>query len=261
MLRINLLPPYIYEGAKRRNVTVLWVVILLLVIGGFVYAKTTIDSQTADLRRQEQETQPKATEALNMASEAGRIKSDSQVIVGKANFVRNAVSHDRSVYQELLTNVARYTWPKVMYDGIRPEAQSVTLPAYAPTLRDVGHYMIYMERNPKISRVDVAINSIPSFPSGGQQGGGNQSQATGVRPLSGGGHNFTAVLTLRQALPNPPGYAGAAGGNTGQTTTGGGRTGGPGMGGPGLSGPGMGGPGLSGPGMGSGGGGGMSGGR
>ena len=55
MLRINLLPPYIYEGNKRRNVTILWLVILAAVVGGMVFAKLQIDAAT-EARRQETES-------------------------------------------------------------------------------------------------------------------------------------------------------------------------------------------------------------
>jgi hypothetical protein len=261
MLRINLLPPYIYEGAKRRNVTILWVVILLAVIGGFVYAKMGIDGETAEWKRKEAEITDKANQADQMAAQAATIRNESAAVRGKAQFVNSAKEYNTTVFQGVLTNIARYTWPRVLYDGVTPEGATVTLPAYAPSLADVGHYMIYMERNPEISRVDVEIGSIPGFPSGGGQGN-NQQQPTGVRPLTGGGHNFRSVLTLVKPIAGPPSYSGG-GGQTGGGQTGGGQTGGGPMlggggfgGGGGMSGGGGGGGGMSG----GGGGGGMSGG-
>lgn len=222
MLRINLLPPYIYEGAKRRNVTVLWVVILLAVIGGLVFAKMNIDKETQNWKDEEGKITQRANDADRMAQDATTINGQSATIRGKADFVRNAQKHDTTTYQEVLTNIARYTWPRVLYDGVKPDVQAVTLPAYAPTLSDVGHYMIYMERNPNISRVDVQIASIPGFPSGVRQQGANNQQATGVRPLTGGGHDFTAVLSLNKPIDGGPNYPGGGGNAAGGATTGGG---------------------------------------
>lgn len=239
MLRINLLPPYIYEGAKRRNVTVLWLLVLAAVVGAFVWQWTQIKAQTADWKTKEDAIAQHANQADKMQTDANNIKAASETIRAKANFVKLAKEYDQKTYQDVVENITKYTWKKVLYDGIQPEGQAVTLPAYAPTLADVGQYMLWMEKNPQINRVDVQIATIPGFPSGGQQQGGNNNQARGVRPLSGGGHDFTAVLTLVKPIPGAPTYGGGGGGGTGGGggAPGGGTGGfGAGSGGPGGSG-------------------------
>ena len=231
MLRINLLPPYIYEGAKRTKLFVVWVILLAAVIGGFLFWKHSIDTETARIKDEEAKIKPQAEEATAKAGQASRINSESAVIRGKADFVTGAISYDQKTYQEMLTNVARYTWPRVLYDSINPAGSTVTMGAYAPSLADVGHYMMYMERNPAISRVDIAMNSIPGFPSDGAQAaaGSGQQGGGGVRPFTGGGHDFQVSLTLVKPIPGSPTYP----------SGGGGAAAGPGGGGPAdLGGPG-----------------------
>jgi hypothetical protein len=212
MLRINLLPPYIYEGAKRRNVMIIWFLILALVIGGVIFAKTQIDNETTKAKDEAARLEPKAKQADDMQAKANSINTDSQTIRDKATFVNNARKADTETYQEVVKNVRMYTWPRVLYDGMNPSGSTVTIGAYAPSLTDVGRYMIWMEKNPKIGRVDVVMNSIPSFPAGAvQQQGGNQQQAGGLRPPGGGGHNFQVALSLLKPIEPGPTYGGAGG--------------------------------------------------
>ncbi len=253
MLRINLLPPYIYAGKAKGRVTTLWVLILVAVIGGLFFFKTTIDAEKAAIDKKAQELEPTAKKADSDQLRANETNTASAVVRSKADFVGNAIKHDQEVYPNLYRNVVMYTWNHVLYDYIRPEGNTVGMSAYTPTLSDVAYYIMAMERNPNISRVDIRMNSIPGFPPGAtdnQQGG--QQQAPGVRPEGGGGHNFLVTLNLYQPVPAGPTFGGGGGG--GQP---GGAPGGmPGMGGGGgmMSGGGMGSGGMmSGGGMGSGG--------
>lgn len=252
MLRINLLPPYIYAGKAKGRVTTLWVVILLAVVGGLFFFKKTIDDDKERINREASDLEPKAKKADDDAALATKINTDSATIRSKADFARNAIKHDQEVYPNLYRNVVMYTWNRVLYDYIRPEGSTINMSAYTPTLTDVAHYIMAMERNPNISRVDIRMSSIPGFPNAGgqaQQGMG-QTQAPGVRPESGAGHDFLVTLNLYQPIPAGPTFGGGGGGSA---QPGGGMPGMPGSGGPGMmSGGGM--RGSGGPGMMSGGG-------
>jgi len=195
MLRINLLPPYIYEGSRRKKVVAFWVFALAAVIGGVLYIKSTIDSETEKAVQDKTAATPDAEEMKKKRAEAQKINGESAGIRGKADFVKGANEHSTKSYQKVVQNIAAYTWPKVMYDGIVADGASATMPAYAPSLADVGHYMIYMSHNKEISKVDVQMSSIPGFPDGGA--GGQSSQASGVRPFDGSGHNFNVTVVIR----------------------------------------------------------------
>jgi hypothetical protein len=252
MLRINLLPPYIYEGAKRTKVTILWVVILLAVIGGMVFGKTTIDAETDKIKNDTAQQQPLKAEAEQKAAQAAEINRRSEQIRAKATFASTAREH-ANTYPQIYNSIVRYTWGRVLYDQISPADRSVQIAAFAPSLSDVGHYMMAMENNKDVAKVEVAMNSIPTIPPTAQQG---QGQATGLRPPT-PGHDFTVLLSLNKPIPAGPTYGTVPGGQQGGGGGGGGRGISSGMGGPGSSG--MGGGSMGSPGGGMGGsGGGMS---
>jgi hypothetical protein len=222
MLRINLLPPYIYEGAKRRNVVVLWAVVLAAVVGGFIFWKMQLAAEADRIAKMTQDETPDANLADNTQREADSITAANAVTRGKWEFVTQAKEHNSKHYIEVYDHVRDFTIDRVLYSGITPANDQVQINAYAPTLADVGHYMLAMERNPNIKNVSVAMNSVPGYPvsqSGAQQqqqqdqflGGDNPPRAGGQGTMSPGGVSGmgNAPMMMR------PG-AGAQGGGGGQ---------------------------------------------
>lgn len=202
MLRINLLPPYIYEGAKRRNAIVLWSVIVLLVIGGAVFGKVQLDKKAQQIKNDTAALQPQQAEAKQTQAKADAINTEIASLKAKADFVRDALRYDTDTYPSLFNNVRDYTISRVLYSSVIPANQTVTCSAYAPSLADVGHYLLAMERNPKITNVSIALNTIPSFPvtpaassqastgmtgpMAGMEGPGMGGSMMGSAPLMGG---------------------------------------------------------------------------
>lgn len=219
MLRINLLPPYIYEGSKRRNVTILWVVILLAIIGGFVFAKMQIDTQTAALVQEKDSLAPDADKADRLQAQANSINSESQAIREKRDFVKNARLHNSTVYQPVVYNIRDYTMKGVLYYSLMPSGQTVSLDAYAGSLAQVGHYLMWMEHNPEISQVSISLSGLPSFPV--PPGFNGQPQGANPRPPGAGGYEFGVTLTLNKPIPNGPAFAPGGGGGGGAPQAGG----------------------------------------
>jgi hypothetical protein len=164
MLRINLLPPYIYEGSKRRNVYVLWVVLLLAAVGGLIYWKVQLSNEAERIAQATRDLEPTAKKADDTQTKATNLIASNAALKAKADFVRNSNTHDRETYQNVLGGINNYTITRVLYSSVVPAGQTVQLAAYAPSLSDVGHYMMAMEKNPQVVNVSIAMNSIPSFP-------------------------------------------------------------------------------------------------
>ena len=205
MVRINLLPPYIYAGAKRRNVSILWVVMVLAVVGGFMFWKVTIDTQTAKIVADKEALQPQMDEAKRLQSEADRILAESAEITKKRDFVADARKHLATTYPPLIDNVRKYTMKNVLYSQLTPAGQTVSLSGYATSLAQVGHYMMWMERNPEINSLDIGLSGIPSFP---VTPGLNGNGGGGLRPPGAGGYDFTVTLNLVKPVAGAPSYAG-----------------------------------------------------
>lgn len=246
MLRINLLPPYIYEGAKKRNVVILWAVIILAVAGAALGWWTVLRGQATRIAEDTEALRPQMQEAQRTQEQANKIMADSQAIRGKADFVKEARKHVMTTYPSRIVNISNYTISRVLYSSMTMQGQTIQMAAYAPSLADVGHFIMWMENNPDIREVAIALNSIPVFtnpqaqaqtsarttsfptlgtrsaPAGSMPFGplfdpefgfsGNpgpavgRQQVSGVRPPSGRGHNFTVTLTLVNPIPSGPRY-------------------------------------------------------
>lgn len=213
MLKINLLPPYIFEPAKRRRVTAVWIVLFVAVIGACLAWKSQIDAQVNEVKQQTEAERPKMVEKQQKEQEAKKINDESAVVRGKRDFVKSARDYTLKTYPTLVYNVRDYTLQSVVYSSLQSGGQSVTMSAFAPSLAKVGHYVMWMEHNPNISNVSVAINSLYGFPlqrgQSRQQGFGSQQQVASTRPP---GHDFVVTLTLSQPLPAGPTYGGIGAG-------------------------------------------------
>src|SRR5438105_282539 len=109
MLRINLLPPYIYEGSKRRNVYVLWIALLLAAVGGLIFWKIQLGNQADQIAKDTDALKPTQTEAKNTQSKADALIASNAQLKQKADFVRNAKEYNTKTYQPLLSSVNNYT--------------------------------------------------------------------------------------------------------------------------------------------------------
>ncbi len=257
MLRINLLPPYIYDAAKRRNVMIIWAVVVVAVVAGFLFARVQLDAQARDIEAKTQAETADANQADKYKSDAAALDQQNAALKQRVEFVEGARKHVTGTYPPLLRNVRDWTIRRVVYSSVAPGGNAVNISAYAPSLGDVGHYLMAMQNNPKISLVNITMNSIPAFPRGATQQagtgmfGGMQSSSSAYSQTTGRpGHDFQVVLTLLDQIPPgpvfPPGGGQGAGGGQGM----GGAPGGmimPGMTMPGMTAPTMGGPGGGGP--------------
>ncbi len=185
MLRISLLPNYIYDRAKRRNVIVLWSVVVALIIVGFMSVKIVMDRKSARLAAAAAQLKPTADEATQTESKATSIQTASADIKTKADFVTSCRQYDMTTYPPVYHNIAEYTIRSVVYDSITPNGSQVAMQAFAPSLAQLGHYMMWMEHNPKISNLYINLSNFrPTFPSpwkGGNQTMGGQFVTTEIK--------------------------------------------------------------------------------
>ncbi len=113
MLRINLLPSYIYEGKKKRNVGIYWALGIASCIGLYAYGN-------AEANRKLDEQQTKLTEAETLrkqyeASEAKITETKTQVAVikTKQDFVASAKTWNGS-FSKLYTDMRDYVSPRIV---------------------------------------------------------------------------------------------------------------------------------------------------
>lgn len=206
MLKINLLPPYIYERRKARQAAFLFAILVVAVAAGMVTWIFMLNRKEADLRAQlaimnERKAQVEALENTIKAEEA-----KIPPIKDRMDYF-NAVMQYNTAYPKLYEELAKYTYERVLYRSIQPTSDSLEISAHARTIGDCGRYLLNIYRARHLFS-NVTISSVPGYP--------NNPNA---------GFDFTVNCTLLNPI-NPPAIPAALGGGTVSAGAGGGYGGG-----------------------------------
>lgn len=212
MLRINLLPAYIEEQKKTRNViiaTSLAVAALTGVLAFYTFSilRTQVDTQIAAANEEER----KALEVTALKEQAANILSAAKPITDKTSYVEQVAFYNK-LRQRIYRRVAQYTYKDVEYSAMNIQGQALTLGAYAKKLSDVGRFYIQLFNNPDLSA--VSISGIPGWPKNQQGGGGGGAfgGAGGGYPGAGGGRGSIAGVAGGPSASLPPGALAGGGG-------------------------------------------------
>ena len=280
MLKIDLLPRHFAVARTNRFVMVLLIIALAAVMGGWVYALTSVKGQIGSTKADLDEVEPKAKEVERIEGETNAKQAELNPIAQKVDFVADADEsgaqywdryHDINEYVADFAQVTRFS---ITNPG------SVNFTAIVGDTTEAARFVLNLIQCPALS--GVSISGLPAGVSiegaGGTMGGGFSPMGgpMGMEPgmemgapppgaepgmmmepgmmgapgMGGGGQvsatgeitlSITATLTESVGEPMPPGAGGGAAGM--------GAGMGPGMG-PEMMGPGMA-PGME-PGMGPG---------
>src|SRR5947209_7847687 len=125
MLKINLLPPYIYEGKTRKTWVAAWVVAVAAVVGGMLFWQSKLNAQVLEINSKKDAISAKATEADNLKTQADKINAESAGIRAKNDFVKGAIAHNTTAYPTVYNNVAEYTLNRVVLSAVSPNQGQV----------------------------------------------------------------------------------------------------------------------------------------
>ena len=204
MLRINLLPAYIEERKKTRNVIIGVVAGVLAVIAALSFYTWGVLSPAVAAQQAAADEQEKlAKEVQTIQADAENILAEAKPITDKSDYVKQ-VRFYNTLRQNIYRRVAQYTYKEIEYSAMTAGGQTLQLSAYAKKLSDVGRFYIQLFGNPDLSA--VSISGIPGWPKGQAGGGGGGGRGF---PGGGGGGGYPGA-------GGPPGgsggYPGAGGG-------------------------------------------------
>jgi len=194
VLKINLLPPYIYERRKARQAAFLFAILVVAVAAGMVTWIFMLNRKEADLRAQlaimnERKAQVEALEQTIKAEEA-----KIPPIKDRMDYF-SAVMEYNTAYPKLYEELAKYTYERVLYRSIQPASDSLQINAHARTIGDCGRYLLNIYRARHLFS-NVTISAVPGYPN---------------NPAA--GFDFTVTCALLNPI-NPPAIPAALGGGT-----------------------------------------------
>lgn len=272
MLKLNLLPPNIYEPRKKRAWFAVFVVVWIALAAGLVAWQLSLVNHKSQKAEELQQQEAIVRQVEQTEEEARNTKAMVAPMLARVQLA-DEVKKQNLQYPKLYREVRRWTINTVRYDAMAVP-QGVTLQARAMTrnLDEMARYLQVMLSCPLFTGVSISWGSAGGTTTPGGMGMptmggtlGGPYGGYGMTPAPGGqmaqqpaeGVVFTVVASLREPLFNQVqqylamlgGTGMAAGGFRGGFGTGFGTSmpGAPMMGGPPMGGPMMGGPMMGGP--------------
>lgn len=200
MLRINLLPPSIYERRKVRQTAILFGLIFVMAFGGMMAWWYMLGKKEAQLKSDLVIMNQRKDQVLALEGTIKAEESKIPPIKDRMDYF-NAVMAYNVKFPALYEELAKYTYERVLYRSIEPANNQLTIQAHAKSLGDCGRYLLNIYRARHLFS-DVKISSIPGYPS---------------NPAA--GFDFTVTATLLTPIDPPvmPAALGGTGGSTGSS--------------------------------------------
>lgn len=142
MIKINLLPPNLFEGKIIRNIAIGFGVLALVVAGGMLFWNSTIVKHTQQVQTEADRFKQLTEQANQIKSEADAMRAGIAPITQKVKFFQDVAQHNLS-YLEVYHEIGRYTYKRVVYNGVSlSDDGAVKLDVAAPSMSDIARYML-----------------------------------------------------------------------------------------------------------------------
>ena len=211
MLKINLLPKYIYERRKIYQLaSILGVLFIAIVFGMFAWW-FMLGNKEIILTGQVDEMELKTSILNDLQKQVDDEKAKLPPVESKVKFVEDLMAYNLKVPQ-LYEELARYTYARILYKSITPSGSQLTIQAHAGSLADCGRYLMNIYRATNIFS-SVTINAVPGWSDTGAAQAGGQAGQAAAAPSS--GFDFTVTCTLVNPVAAPAYAPPSAGGEAG----------------------------------------------
>jgi hypothetical protein len=218
MIKINLLPPYVFERQAVQRLMVMFAALLIFIIIAGVAWRTKQGAALADLQTQLAEQQRIAAEVKANQDQANAETAKVGPITEKVKFIDAVLKHNLEA-PALYEQLTRFTYEKVRYRSITLSDTQMDIDAYAPSLSDAGRYLLNLYRATDLFS-QVTMSAVPGYSAGAAIATpvANKSQVARGRgwvaavPVK--GFDFKVTCTLAKPLSSPS-YSGATSGAPG----------------------------------------------
>lgn len=211
MLKINLLPKYIYERRKVYQLaSVLGIIFIAIVFGMFAWW-FVLGNKEIILTGQVDEMELKTSILNDLQKQVEAEKAKLPPVEAKVKFMEDLMAYNLQL-PKLYEELAKYTYARILYKSVTPAANQLSIQAHADSLADCGRYLMNMYRADHIF-TSVTISAVPGWSGTEAQGGGQPAadQQAAAAPPS--GFDFTVTCALSKPIAAPAYAAPAAGGD------------------------------------------------
>lgn len=258
MIKINLLPRSINERKAVKSLAALFGVLVIAVIaGGVLYTQVCLAPKVQAMDMQATQAEELEKQVTAVESDCTTWKGKIPPIKTKLDFIKNVLLYNTQ-YPKLYQEIAKWTYEKVSYTGLKCDGAQVAISARAKNLDEVGRFLLNMYRATDLF-TEVTISGVPGYRAGAgnsanqmdpmamganSAGVGPQASLAGIGAIDVGVQNTAHAnyidFTVNCKLKTPivaPSFAGASGVAGTATATAMPQSGMPGM--PGMPMPGM----------------------
>jgi Tfp pilus assembly protein PilN len=216
MIKINLLPRTINEKAAIRNTAIVFAVVLVAVVVGGLTFSLNLANQVSQKESEAQTAEAWQKKVEDIQKQASDQRSSIKPIKDKLDFI-SAVLKFNGVYPKLYSEVARWTYEKVMYTGMACDGTQLVISARTKNLDYLGRYLLNMYRATDLF-TEVTISGVPGYgkDSGSLANAGFGAGMPGTPPMA--GPSFTpsssqpslagidAISSSMQRVPSQKGW-------------------------------------------------------
>lgn len=217
MLKINLLPAYIYERRRVRAAAIAFTIAFVAVLAGMLGWWLFLSNRQKELTVLVADMEMKAAEVTRIEQAAQAEENRIPIIQAKVDFIEAVMEYNLEI-PKLYEEIAKYTYGRIQLNSMQASGGTVTIQAHARTLGDCGRYLMNMYRATHLFN-SVTISGVPGWPAGagGQSGQmvsvgpyGTNVPAPQSQPFGGGqGFDFNVTCTMVKQITQPA-YTGGA---------------------------------------------------
>ncbi|HLV81584.1 MAG TPA: hypothetical protein VKT32_14955 [Chthonomonadaceae bacterium] len=242
MLRINLLPPYIFDKQKKVQLAIAWLVVVGVVVALFILWSGSLGSQLQQATQENTDAKNLQNQTNDYQNQITAAQQKNADVVAKQTFIANAKTYN-DAWPDLYDQMRDLTSDRVLLEQMSVDGshKAVNFSGFAPSEMDIVRWWMQLRNN--TATIDHVTFTLPAHGYlDGSPGGAPQTEVEG-RP----GLNFAGSVELTKPLAGgmgapswPPGSEARSGGMGGPAGFGppGGMGGfGPPTGMPGVSGP------------------------
>ena len=221
MLHINLLPPYIYEGKRKKQLIAVWSVVGAATVGLFLFTLSGLNSTLAEEEAKKQTATTLQGQYAGLDGQITGVKSQINETQQKQDFIDNSQVYNDS-WRPGFLQVRDVVNPRIVLKAVSfdPSRSAVNMDAFAPSELDaIKWWMVLLNQTDKFTNVNITLP-----PHGYEPGGGTATGAGGSAPGGSMGGGFGA-RGMSMAMMGAPGGGSMGGGSMGGGAAAAGSTG------------------------------------